>query len=503
MQDSLLGGRERRAGARGRRSKASRCAVAIGVLFASAAWSASGLDLTEAVRNGDLNSVRALLKSADGAGQDVNGVGRDSMTALLWASQANDIPIARQLLDAGADPNLANRYGITPLWLAATNRSAELVEALLKHGADAAHALPHGETALMAAARSGDPKSIQLLLQAGANANAGESSFGETALIWAAGEDHADAIRALVAGGADPNGRSKVLDVPDMKWQQVGMVSTRLPVGGWTALMYAARQDSQAAVKALVESGANFNAQDPDGSTALELAIINTHYDLAALLLDAGADPNVADSTGMGALYTAVDMVDAGRLIGRPKVPSLDKLHAIDVVRLTLEHGADPNARLKSRIFGRHHDFSDFALGAGTTPLMRAAKGHDIELMRLLIDAGADPKATMDDGGNLVFAMASARSARSDEDAAAESEALRFVLDTGADINGAGPKGQTPLHAAARAGNEKLVSLLVTNGARLDARDADGHTPFDIVSQPGRTHNDAVAALLQQLAQAQ
>ncbi len=488
----------------GRRGYALSCLGVIGALFAAAAWSATTTaDLAEAVRRGDADDVRTLLK-ADGAAHNLDSPGRDSMTPLLWASEANDSKIARLLLDAGADANLGNRYGITPLWLAATNRSAELVKLLLEHGADPKHALPHGETPLMAAARAGDAESIRLLVGAGADPNASETSLGETALIWAAGEDHAEAIRALVTGGADPNAHSRVLDVPEMKWQQVGMVSTRLPVGGWTALMYAARQDSKAAVGALIEGGANLDAQDPDGSTALELALINAHYDLAAQLLDAGANPNVADSTGMSALYAAVDMVTHGPLIGRPKLPQMDKLAAIDLVRLTLDHGADPNARLLRPIFGRHHDFGDFGLGAGATPLMRAAKGRDLESMRLLLKAGADPKATMDSGANTVFAFASApppRRAANDVDPSVDNDALGLLLEGGADINAAGPKGATPLHAAAGAGNEKVVSLLVEHGADLQAHDAEGRTPLDVVSNAGRTHNDSVAALLRQLAQ--
>jgi ankyrin repeat protein len=491
------------------------CLAALGGSFAALAAFAApvgsaskGTDLAEAVRNGDPGPVGALLK-AGGSALDVDARGPYGMTALLWACEGNDLEIARLLLAAGADPDLGNRYGITPLWLAATNRNAALVGLLLQHGADAMQALPHGETALMAAARTGDTGSIRVLLQAGADPNASESSLGETALMWAAAEDHADAVRALVAGGARPDAHSRVLDLPAMNWEQTGMVSTRLPVGGWTALMYAARQDSKAAARALAESGADLDAQDPDGTTALELAIINAHYDLAALLLDAGADPNVADSTGMGALYAAVDMVTRGRLIGRPERPRVDELDAIDLVRLTLDHGADVDARLVHPIFGRHHDFADRSLGEGATALMRAAKGVDMESMRLLLAAGADAKLVMANGANVIFALAGARAGAGDaaSDAPAkpspESEALELLLGAGADINAAGPNGATPLHSAAAGGNAAMVTALAAHGARLDARDTAGRTPLDVVSQPGRTQNESIAALLRNLEEQQ
>lgn len=481
--------------------------VALAGSFAAPVRSApQATDLVEAVRRGDRDGAAALLTTG-GSALDVDAPGAYGMTALLWACEANDLALARLLLEAGADPDLGNRYGITPLWLAATNRSAGLVELLLGHGADPTRALPHGETALMAAARAGDADSIRLLLEAGSDPNASESSLGETALMWAAAEDHADAIRVLVAGGADPDAHSRVLDLPAMNWEQTGMVSTRLPVGGWTALMYAARQNAKAAARALAESGADLDARDPDGTTALELAIINAHYDLAALLLDAGADPNVADNTGMGALYAAVDMVTHGPLIGRPTRPRTDKLDAIDLVRLTLEHGAEVNARLARPIFGRHHDFADRALGDGATPLMRAAKGLDIESMRVLLAAGADAKLAMANGANVIFALAGARaggrSAVSDVDAESspESEALELLLAAGADIDAAGPDGATPLHAAAGAGNAAMVTALVAHGAPLEARDTAGRTPLDLVSQAGRTQNESIAALLRTLAE--
>ncbi len=132
--------------------------------------------------------------------------------------------------------------------------------------------------------------------------------MGETALMWAAAENHPEAVKALIEGGADINAHSTVLTLAPFKWVTSGMVSTTLPRGGWTPLMYAARQNSFDAAAALADAKADLNLTDPDGTTALVFAIINAHFDLAAMLLDKGADPNVGDETGMAALYAAVDM---------------------------------------------------------------------------------------------------------------------------------------------------------------------------------------------------
>ena len=425
----------------------------------------------------------------------------DGTTALHTAVQANQKDTVAGLLAKGADPDAANRYGITPLWLAATNGSAPVARMLLKAGAKAGATLPHGETALMAAARTGEPETIQLLIEAGADPNAHETSQGETALRWAAAENHPEAIRTLIKGGAKPDLHAKALDLAPMKWMQVGMVDTILPRGGFTAIMYAARQDAKDAVRALAESGADLNAQDADGATALQLAIINQHYDLAGLLLEKGANPNVADNTGMTAIYAAVDMKQFRSDIGRPNRPSLDKLNALDVLRLTLKHGGNPNAQLRKPIIGRHHGFGDASLGEGATALMRAAKDSDLESMRVLLEAGADTSLGMTNGSNPALLIAGARVGPGPAATDKAVAALRLLAEHGANLNAANAKGDRPLLAAARQGSNAIVRALVELGADLNATDASGKTAMDLAMQPGRggSHEDT-AAILRELA---
>ena len=429
----------------------------------------------------------------------------DGTTALHTAVQANQEENVAKLLAAGADPNAANRYGITPLWLAATNGSATVTRMLLKAGADVKGKLPHGETALMAAARTGEPETIRVLIEAGSDPNAHETSQGETALMWAAAENHPEAIQTLISGtanhgGANPNLHGKALDLAPMKWMQVGMVDTMLPRGGWTAIMYAARQDAKDAVRALADSGADLNAQDADGATALQFAIINQHYDLAGLLLERGANPNVADSTGMTPVYAAVDMKQFRSDIGRPARPSLDKLNALDVLRLALKHGGNPNAQLRKPILGRHHGFGDASLGEGATPLMRAAKDNDLDSMRVLLEAGADTSLAMANGSNPVFLIAGARVGPGPAAADKAVAALRVLAEHGANLNAPNARGDRPLLAAARQGSNAIVRALVELGADLDAKDASGKTALDLASQPGRAGHEDTAAILRDLA---
>ncbi len=327
-----------------------------------AAWAVGSdpVPLVEAAKDGNSQLLRVLLQQH----ANVNAAEADGMTALHWVIRADDSAAARVLIGAGANVNAANRYGITPLSLAAANGSAGTIDLLLKAGANPNAALPSGETILMTASRTGDVPSIKLLLAHGADPNAKNQSLGETALMWAAAENHAAAVAALVHGDAHINARSEVLDLPPFKWLTTGMVSTALPRGGWTPLMYAARQGAIDAGRALTDSAADINAADPDGATALVLAIINGHFDLAAMLLEKGANPNIADDTGMAALYAAVDIHTLPVDQTRPAPKLVDQTDAVKLIQLLLAHGADPNARLTKPVLWRNHSRGDITFGA-------------------------------------------------------------------------------------------------------------------------------------------
>jgi len=344
----------------------------------------------------------------------------------------------------------------------------------------------------MTAARTGNVDSIKLLVETGAKIDARENWQGQTALMWAAAQNNAAAVRTLVSLGADKNERSKLLSFPEFKWETSGMVVTVLPRGGWTPLMYAARDGAADAVTALADLKADLNASDPDGTTALMYAIINAHFDTAAILIERGADPNVADSTGTTALYSAVDMHTMGPMLSRPSPKLVDKLDSADIAKMLIAKGANVNARLKRPIIGRHHTpTGDASLGEGTTPLARAAKSNDLQLMKMLLDAGADPKLTLKDrstvlmiaaaGGAVVGAYAVAIPVTEESSI----EAIRLCLDRGVDINAFNTNGTTAIHSAVQRGAEKVVKYLADNGAKLDMKNKQGRTPLDIAMGVG------------------
>lgn len=263
--------------------------------LAVASLAAGQATLFDAVRSGDREAIRAVLHDHP----DVNAREPDGTTALHWAVRGNDLETVRLLLRAGARVNVTNRYDLTPLALAAANGEPAMLNELLRAGADVNATTPAGETVLMTASRTGNPQVVQLLLDRGADVSAREQTFSENALMWAAAENHPEVVRLLAEHGADLNAPASLLHFPNIKVDAATMVITALPRGGLTPLMYAARQGSLGAARALADLGASLNATDPDGMSALAIAIINAHYDVAAMLSEKGADPNVADVVGM------------------------------------------------------------------------------------------------------------------------------------------------------------------------------------------------------------
>jgi len=467
-----------------------RRASAIGMVLIAAlvSLSAAGnsLPLIDAVKSGSVESVRALLKQH----VDVNASLPDGTTALHWAAEANANEIAQLLIAAGAKANAANRYGVTPLTLAATKGNAVLAESLLKAGANPNVTVGEGETILMSAARSGNVGTIKALVSHGADVNAAEQWQGETALMYAAGENHADAVRLLVELGANVNARSKRLEFPDFVFKTAGMIYAVQPVGSWTPLMYAARDGAIDAVRALADNRADLNLVDPDGTTALTLAIINGHFDTAVALLDKGANPNVADKNGMTPLYAAVDMNTIQTVWGRPMPLLEDAGDPAGMVKSLLAHGADPNVQLKRPIIGRHtRNTGDPSLSQGTTALARAAKSGDARLMKVLLEGGANPHLTQADlttvamiaasgGGQRVYpGSASVSVPATEEDSLA---AIKLIAEAGVDLDAFNVNGETAIHRAAARGADSLVTYLAEHGARLDQKDRRGRTPLDV-----------------------
>ncbi len=515
--------------------------------------------VADAARMGDLASVRTLLAE----GEDANAAHGDGMSALHWAAQRGDVELARTLTQAGAAVGATTRIGdYTPLHVATEAGQAEVVELLLQAGADASARSANGTTPLHLAASAGSVQAITALLDYGAEVDAREATWGQTPLIFAASKDRFYAIRTLLERGADPAQASHVVDLmddfmlaqgarnrqrdvlkafrgedgaassaqiqaavlaardfylageaPEIDGSDDPFFRFRMPQvaakGGLTALHHAARQGYADSVTALLDGDADINQlSEADGSSALLMATVNAHFDLALKLLERGADPNVAASdNGVTPLWATVNAEWQPRTrFPQPQQHGFQEASYLDVMRALLEAGADPDARISKHPWymvysGCGNRNCGLADTRGSTAFWRAAYATDLPAMKLLVEYGADP--------DIPTTASAPRRARRGTFAEGSGKGALAVLPAApglwvpTDLNSMGPDpsglppykegdpGVYPIHAASGvgygegfAGNAHrhapdgwlpAVQYLVELGADINQRDFNGY----------------------------
>jgi ankyrin repeat protein len=401
----------------------------------------------------------------------------------------------KRLLKAGAKVGEANNYGATPMQMAAATGNTQIIKLLLDAKANADSANAEGQTALMAVARTGNVEAAKLLLRHGATVDTHETWGNQTALMWASARRHPEMMELLISHGANVNARGAWRN-----WERHVTAESRAKrtnAGGLTPLLYAARENCLACVNVLIKHHVDVDLPDPDGVAPVTIAIVNTNWDVAKRLIDAGADVNQWDMYGQGPLYSAVvNSVPRPPSIfgGGPSVNPLDppeKATPLDVITLLLDKGANPNMQLFYRPAGRN------AGGAarGATPLMAAAAEDEVSLVKLLLARGADPKLYQADNQTPIMAALGGRGSFGGGGAAdgkAAIEVLKLLHDAGTEINIMSiqhhllrTRGGTALHFATRAGSAEAVKLLVSWGIDVNARDPDGLTALDYAMARG------------------
>lgn len=503
---------------------------------------AAGPTLVDAAERGDRAMARRLLAR----GADPNAPGPDGTTAIMWAAANDDVELVHALVKAGANVAAKNQLGTSALTEAAIIGSAPVIDALLEAGADPDTKTPEGETPLMAVARSGRVDAARRLLDAGADLNATERFGGQSALMWAAAQSQAEMVKFLASRGADVNARGLV-----RQWERKVITEPRpkdMNKGGFTPLLYAAREGCVECAKHLIAAGADADLEDPDRVTPLNMALLNLHFSVAAYLIQAGADVDKWDFFGRSPLYMAAD-VSTLPTKGNGAVavlPSEDPITALDVARMLLDAGANPNLQLKRRPPYRdvpQDRGGDTILAQGATPLLRAARAGDAPFVALLLTHGALVDLPSKEGVTPLMAAAGVEFGtrvtrgrnRTTEGVLAT---MRLLVDAGADVNArmvtepraaavdsaaqraasaAGRGGrasqvpspsavpdQTALHGAAQRGFTEIVKFLAEHGADLQAKDASGRTALDLargtgvagVRQPaGEPHPETIAVL--------
>jgi uncharacterized protein len=464
--------------------------------------SAAGPDqrLISAASEQDKATLRSLVKQ----GVDVNTTRADGATALLFAAHHDDLEAVDLLLKAGANVNAAEDHGVTALARAVENASVPMVERLLRARANPNLAQMSGLTPLMTAAHTGNVQIVKALLGYGANVNA-VTETGHTALMWAVSDRHGDIVQVLIEGQANVHASTNK---------------------GFTPLMFAARNGNIEIARMLIAAGVGVNETGADGTHVLPFSIVYGQGDFALFLLEQGADPNGVIN-GVRALHAASGAVSLwlrewtqrhgagnglgfGVPIGKP-LTSSDRLA---LVKALLAKGADPNARIATSAmmmgyigYPKKGAFEPFACGTGdlrgATPLWVAAytanaSGYassqstlligrnqtSADILKALLAGGADHRLTTDDQTTPLMAAAGLgqptfdpglkRGVRSQ----GAEDAVKLLLDAGADINAVNEADFAAIHGAAFRGLNEVIQILVDRGANINARDFRGRTPY-------------------------
>ena len=487
--------------------------------FGLASTASAADSLPELVELGQRDAALAQIRE----NADVNERSVDGTTALHWAAHHGDLGLVTELLEYGADADVVNDYGATPMSAAAVEANPAIVAALLDAGADVESANAEGQTALMVVARTGRVETAALLLEHGADPNATENWGGQSALMWAAAQSQPDMIRLLLEHGAEANGFGRAHG-----WERLVTAEPRIKImheGGFSPLLYAAREGCVDCLSALVAGGADTELADPDGITPLLLALLNRNFDAAARLIELGADVNRWDWWGRSPLFLAIDL-DPVPESRNGDLPSLDSHTGLDIATMLLERGANVDMRLKQqpplRAEPGDRGYTDgspdaLVINTGATALHSAAKASNDAAVRLLLDYGADVSFPNIFGITPVLAAAGLGHwygifrdypIRGRYKTGADSvETTKLLLAAGADINAKSAElyfgfqrtwrdELTAAHGAAFEGWNEMIRFLDELGVGLDTPSADGATPKELALIQG--HEDT-AALIDEL----
>ena len=514
-----------------------------------------------------MKNVGELAQMLVYAGANVKATTRlGSNTPLVLAARNGNAPVVQVLLEAGADAKAATSTGTTPLMLAAASGNTEAVTALLAAGSDLeAKESSMQQTPLMFAAAFSRVEVMKALVAAGANVKATTKVVNLASLTSPEDEFRQQqtppATGAPAAAGARPAGAptpepSAVAAPPaaagapapaappaqaqaggggggggrrgpavgkagvDRQFRYNELVGWQ---GGLTPLLFAVRQGSMEAVDVLLGAGADVNQVSAgDKSSPLVLAIANGHFDVAMHLLEKGANPNLIAENGVAPLYGVVNVQWAPKaLYPQPRSYLQQQATYLDTMKALLDKGADPNARLRFKVWYSGYNFDLSGVDEiGATAFWRAAYAADIDAMKLLVKYGADPNipttkpagrprvgdAGVREGGDVsglpalpvggpgVTALQAAAGVGYGEGFAANSHryapsgmmaAVKFLVgDLGADVNAADHEGNTALHQAAARGDVTMIDYLVSRGADVTRVNREGQSTADMANGP-------------------
>ena len=220
--------------------------------------------------------VEKLIK----LGFDVKARDNSGRSVLMTLARSSNLAVVKELIDAGAKVDERDNEGNTVLMSAARNTDASILKFLIKSGVSVDRKNDDGDSALSLAAKDGHGENLKILIDAGATVNLDQDDLNEALLLVARGED-ASTLKVLLKLGAKANAKE----------------------GDTTALMLAAEHSTPEGIKALIDAGAEVDAVDDSGWTALMHA---NEAENVRVLLNAGANMAIKNNNGDTALALAI-----------------------------------------------------------------------------------------------------------------------------------------------------------------------------------------------------
>ena len=460
---------------------------------------------------------KSIISAILNHGADVNVTNRKNVTALMLACEKLNKDAINVFLNVGADPNVTDTDDNTWLHYAARNyRCSEILQAIVSHGVDVNATNNKNATALLIACEKGNKNTINVLLNAGADPNITDD-YGYTWLHYAAQNVRCtEVLQTVISHGVDVNATNKYNKTALIKACESGntyAIDVLFNAGadpnisdehGDTWLHYAARSyQSTEVLQAVISHGVGVNATNKNNETALIIACERGNKDDINVLLNAGADPNIAAADGGTCLhyvdqkfwYTCVEVLQAiishGVDVNAPNKNNVTALMKAwengnkEAINVLLNAGADPNITDFRGNTWLHYaaqnicctEFLQTVISHGVdvnatnrrseTALMRACVNKNKVAINILLNAGADPKITNADGDTWLHYAAQSYSS---------TEVLQTVINHGVDVNATNKKSVTALMIACEKGNKDAINVLLNAGADPNITDADGDT---------------------------
>ena len=522
--------------------------------------------VANAAEQNNVQIVRQLLQG----GADVNAAQSDGLTALHWAAINNNLEMTEILLYAGGSFRSTTRVGgYTPLHLASQKGNFEIMGAMLKAGADPNQFTSTGVTSMHFAAAVDAPEAIHVLVGYGGDVDVLDNFANRTPLMFAAVGNANNSLQALIDleanlemttriknyverangdnedrmqrnrvknaenGKEEPDaGRGGSFRPPPPDPDSTKAEAPPIPVvtvlsgneqignqGGLTALHLAARQGHLEAALQLVEGGADVDhVTEGDLSSPLLVAVINGNYDLAKMLLEHGADPNLLSDDNAGPLFATLNIEWSLRTwYPQPQMYRQQEITYLDLLKLLLDAGAEPDQRVSTHIWYAAYNAGRMGVDfTGATPFWRAAYAHDVNAMTILADYGADPNIwtmklpsrrppdpdavdpsglePIPVGGPAVHPIHAASGVGFGTSRVAQQHrgvpdgwlpAVKYLVEEHSiDPNLRDMDGYSPLHHAAARGDNETILYLVRNGADVGLISRNGQTTADLANSP-------------------